>query len=71
MAERKNVVMVYDVALRRRVADRPGGVVGFISFSRLIEQLKKAGEFSPTETVTQLEVTDGGINFYVKVDGNR
>lgn len=68
---RKNVVLVYDVATQRAVASRLGGVVGHISFPRLLEQLRAAGEFKPEESVTQIEVTDSGINFYLKIETNR
>lgn len=34
----------------------PGGTYGQISFRRLVEQLKRAGEIQQNETVTHLEI---------------
>ena len=55
--------MYYDATKQETRMDLIGGgcLVGFISWGRLIEQLKAAGEFREGETVLALEIRDDGI----------
>jgi hypothetical protein len=41
----------------------------FISWSRLMEQLRRAGEFREDETAVRLEVDESGITYFVSVRG--
>ena len=45
-------------------------VAGFISWARLEEQLRVAGEIKPDESITHLEADGRGIKYYVK-DNNQ
>jgi hypothetical protein len=47
-------------------ATRPpnSGVVGFISWSRLAETLRKSREVSPRETIEWFVIEDGGLRIY-------
>lgn len=62
--------MIFDLAdpMRpRRTQSLPTGVVGSISLRRLIEQLRAAGEFKPTERITHVEIDEvGTIHFRVE-----
>lgn len=61
MAER--VLAHFDAAAREvKDGQMPTGVVGFMSFTRLIETLERAGEVKPTERVTHIEITERGLN---------
>lgn len=44
--------------------------VGEISWSCLIDKLRKAGEFKPSDQVISLEVSDIGIRYVVAIHGN-
>jgi hypothetical protein len=50
------------------VEPQNNGVVGFISWTRLIAALRTAGEFRPNETVTLLQIEDRGITYHVRVN---
>lgn len=46
--------IVYDLKTRRAEPGNLTGVLGQISFERMVEQLRRAGEFKPDEDVTHL-----------------
>lgn len=55
----------YEVATGKVVPAMPTGIIGQISFRRLVEQLRSAGEFAKGEIVTHLEVQpDSGLIRY-------
>lgn len=55
----------YEMKSRKVMSTMPGGVIGQISFRRLMDQLSVAGEFKNGEIVTHLEVDlDSGILRY-------
>lgn len=57
----------YDLAIHRLVdTDAPGGTFGFISWERLVEQLRLASEFKSDEIVTHLQLTQRGIHFRIE-----
>lgn len=47
---------------------RQGGTAGFISWGRLEEQLRKAGELRPGERMVQAEFDAQGLRYYVETD---
>lgn len=43
-----------------------GGTAGRISWERLVEQMRNAGEFRPGEVVTRIVVTEDGLQYFVE-----
>lgn len=60
--------MIIDLEGRVEVANMPSGVVGQISFGRLVRQLRAAGEIKPDETITHLRISvrDGVIEYRIE-----
>jgi hypothetical protein len=57
----------YDMRRRALVNDGMSGTIGSISWKRLAEQLRAAGELQPGETVTGFEVMpDSGLRYRVE-----
>lgn len=48
--------IVIDLAARQYTDALPGGAVGQVSFARLGEVLRAAGELKPTEALTHLQI---------------
>lgn len=48
--------MIIDLSTGKEISEFPSGVVGQISFRRLVEQLRAAGEFNANEVVTHLRI---------------
>lgn len=61
-------MIIIDLKSRKRVAEAPSGTYGQISFTRLVEQLRAAGEFKPGETITHLRIDaeNGFIGYRVE-----
>lgn len=57
--------MVVDLKEKQIINAMPAGVHGFISWTRLVDQLRKAGEFNDSEIVTHLGADLTGITFRV------
>jgi hypothetical protein len=62
--------MLIDLAEKKQCASERlvGGAWGSISFGRLVEQLRKAGEISANETIThiRINVASGMIDYRVE-----
>jgi hypothetical protein len=58
--------MVVDVKERQFVNAMPGGVQSFMSWTRLIEALRKTGEFHDDEIVTHIGADLTGVTFRYK-----
>lgn len=58
--------MIVDVEDRQLVNMMPGGVQSTISWTRLVAQLRAAGEFSEREIVTHIGADLTGITFRVE-----
>jgi hypothetical protein len=57
--------MVIDLKANKVLADMPHGLVGQISFSRLIAELQRSGEIRRGETITHLDIqVDRGVILY-------
>ncbi len=59
-------MLVYNLKLRMFVKAPSSNLSNFISYGRLVEQLRKAGEFRPDEEVTDLILTNEGIEYRIK-----
>jgi hypothetical protein len=69
MADRPRAALSLQQSSRLRSDRDPppnGGTIAFISWNRLTEELRGAGEFRPTETVTCFEITDDGLNIFLE-----
>jgi hypothetical protein len=55
--------MIYDLIHHKVVEESRSGLSGFISFERLVEQLRVAREFHDDEVVTFFEIDKRGITF--------
>lgn len=60
--------MIISLRGRLEVASMPSGVVGQISFTRLIEELRRSGELKPHETIIhlQLDIRRGMIVYRIE-----
>lgn len=64
-----NDIAIYDVKQRRYVSldTSTTGLRSYISFERLIEQFRRAGELNFDETIDQFVITSqGGLNYRIK-----
>lgn len=57
----------YDLKERRFVDDRMTGVIGHISFARLVGQLRISGEIAKNETITGIEIIDDMVRYRVEL----
>lgn len=60
----------YDLEKRRWV-DGPmptGHLQGGITWGRLVEELRRSGEFKANERVTRVEVTENGLAYQLETD---
>lgn len=68
MAHPKISISRTAVALRDN-REATGGVVGFMSWNRLVETLRAAGEVNAHEIISAIVLTDDGLKIYYESVG--
>jgi len=61
-------MFTFDMTTNKETLDKPTGVVGQISFSRLAKLFAETGETLPSESITHFVADGQFLRFYVERD---
>ncbi len=56
--------LIYDVTFDIIHNQEPSGPMGYMSFRRLAETMRKSGEIAPDEALKHIVVTERGLSLY-------